>query len=68
MKYILPMIAALQLAPLPAADVPTRRPNILFVIADDASSHFGEACGCTWVKTPNIDRLARNGLVFDIRY
>jgi N-sulfoglucosamine sulfohydrolase len=71
MKYILPMIAALQLAPmaaLQAADVQYQRPNILFVIADDASPHFGQANGCTWVKTPNIDRLARNGLVFDNTY
>lgn len=68
MKSILPIIAALQLAPLPAADVPARGPNILFIIADDASSHFGEAYGCKWVKTPNIDRLGRNGLVFDNAY
>lgn len=41
------------------------RPNILFIIADDASPHFGQAYGCSWVKTPHIDRLDRNGLVFD---
>ena len=50
-----------------AAETP-KKPNILFVIADDASPHFGEAYGCTWVKTPNIDRLARGGLVFDHAY
>ncbi len=54
------------LAALPATDVPPQRPNILFIIADDASPHFGQAYGCAWVKTPNIDRLARGGLVFDI--
>lgn len=43
-------------------------PNILFIIADDASRHFGEAYGCTWVKTPNIDKLAKSGLVFDHAY
>jgi N-sulfoglucosamine sulfohydrolase len=43
-------------------------PNVLFIIADDASKHFGQADGCDWVKTPNIDRLARNGLVFDSTY
>jgi N-sulfoglucosamine sulfohydrolase len=42
-------------------------PNILFCIADDASPHFG-AYGCTWAKTPNIDRLAGQGLVFDNVY
>lgn len=50
--------------PLSAAD----RPNILFIIADDASRHFTEAYGCDWVKTPHIDRLAREGLVFDNAY
>jgi N-sulfoglucosamine sulfohydrolase len=45
---------------LPAAD----NPNILFITADDASRHFGQAYGCAWVKTPNIDGLAKRGLVF----
>lgn len=51
-----------------AADKPATadKPNILFCIADDAS-HFG-AMGCSWVKTPNIDRLAKHGLVFDNVY
>jgi N-sulfoglucosamine sulfohydrolase len=51
-----------------AATASAGRPNILFIIADDASSHFGEASGCDWVKTPNIDRLAKQGLVFDNAY
>ena len=51
-----------------AADAPAARPNVLFIIADDASRHFGAAYGCNWVKTPNIDRLAKQGLVFDKAY
>lgn len=43
-------------------------PNVLFIIADDASMHFGKANGCDWVHTPNIDRLASQGLVFDNVY
>ena len=65
------MLGALLLATpaaLHAADVPPHKPNILFIIADDASPHFGQAYGCAWVKTPNIDRLARGGLVFDNAY
>jgi len=53
--------AAAQAAPEP-------RPNILFVIADDASLMMGQAYRCDWIKTPNIDRLAREGLVFDNAY
>lgn len=67
----LPVIAALLLAPLAmlrAANPPKPRPNILFIIADDASPHFGKAYGCSWVKTPNIERLASGGLVFDNTY
>jgi arylsulfatase A-like enzyme len=48
------------------AQTPASKPNILFIIADDAS-HFG-ATGCSWVKTPNIDQLARQGLIFSNAY
>ncbi len=51
-----------------AAEKLSAKPNVLFIIADDASRHFGEAYGCNWVKTPNIDRLAKQGLVFDNAY
>jgi N-sulfoglucosamine sulfohydrolase len=49
------------------AAAPPARPNVLFIIADDASCHFG-AYGCSWAKTPNIDALAANGIVFDNAY
>ncbi len=41
----------------------TKRPNVLFAIADDAS-HFG-CFGHSFVKTPNIDRIAREGVLFE---
>lgn len=71
MKIVTALLAILPLvmsSALRAANVPAPRPNILFIIADDASRHFGQAYGCSWVKTPNIDRLARAGLVFDNTY
>lgn len=43
-------------------------PNVLFIIADDASRHFGKTNGCDWVRTPHIDRLAAEGVVFDNFY
>ncbi|MGI9242755.1 MAG: sulfatase-like hydrolase/transferase, partial [Verrucomicrobiales bacterium] len=44
------------------------RPNILFLIADDASrSSFG-AYGETYVRTPNFDRIAREGVLFTNAY
>ncbi len=40
------------------------RPSIVFIIADDLSwEHLG-AYGSTEVRTPNIDRLAAEGIVF----
>jgi N-sulfoglucosamine sulfohydrolase len=50
-----------------AAAARPAQPNVLFIIADDASSHFG-TYGCTWAKTPNIDALAADGIVFDNAY
>ena len=43
----------------------TKRPNLLFVIADDWSHGHAGAYGCQWVKTPHFDRVAREGLLFD---
>jgi hypothetical protein len=39
------------------------RPNILFIVADDASLHFSAAEGCSWIKTPNIDLLGVSGCI-----
>lgn len=44
------------------------RPNILFVIADDASRDGFGAYGSTYVKTPHFDRIAREGVLFTEAY
>ena len=44
------------------------KPNILFIIADDASMNSFGAYGCDWVKTPAVDKLAREGAVFTNAY
>lgn len=44
------------------------RPNILFAIADDWSFGHAGAYGCQWVETPNFDRLAREGVLFNRAY
>jgi arylsulfatase A-like enzyme len=43
---------------------PARRPNILFVIADDWSHGHAGAYGCRWINTPAFDRVAREGALF----
>lgn len=45
-----------------AADA--ERPNILFVIFDDWGWQHAGAYGCDWVKTPNFDRVAKEGILF----
>jgi arylsulfatase A-like enzyme len=42
-----------------------QRPNILFCIADDASKESFGVYGSKFVRTPVIDRLAREGVVFN---
>ena len=59
---------ALKAAALPAAAqnaVPTTaRPNIVWLIAEDMSPHFG-CYGERTIATPNVDKLAANGLLFE---
>lgn len=44
------------------------RPNILFIIADDASRDSMGVYGSTYVDTPNFDRIAREGVLFTQAY
>ena len=41
------------------------RPNILFCVADDISYPHMGAYGCSWVRTPAFDRVAREGILFN---
>jgi arylsulfatase A-like enzyme len=49
-------------------DQPPKRPNILFAIMDDVTYQHVGAYGCKWVKTPNFDRIAKDGLLFKNAY
>lgn len=53
---------------VPSQAAENSRPNILFCIADDASYPHMGAYGCSWVKTPAFDRVAREGLLFTNAY
>jgi arylsulfatase A-like enzyme len=61
---IRPVLAALALC-WSALAAQAKSPNILFIIFDDwnGSTHAG-AYGCDWVKTPNFDRVAKEGVLF----
>lgn len=65
-KHIIWLIAAL-LLPVGlvfGADVAKARPNIIWIIGDDHGWSHSEPYGDTWVKTPNMARLAREGMRF----
>ena len=50
--------------PIMAKTQSANRPNILFIMADDHASHAISAYGGILVKTPNIDRIANEGMRF----
>jgi arylsulfatase A-like enzyme len=61
MRRLLPfaLAAAALTAPVAAAD----RPNVIFIMSDDHAAHAISAYGSRVNQTPNIDRLAREGLM-----
>lgn len=44
------------------------RPNVLFILADDLGWMDVSCNGSTWCETPNIDRIAREGMRFTQAY
>lgn len=46
------------------AAVPPRKPNVVFIVADDMRPDAPSCFGNTLIRTPNIDRLAARGAVF----
>ncbi|MEY2881307.1 MAG: Arylsulfatase, partial [Verrucomicrobiota bacterium] len=70
MRILLPLLIALLLAPsdtalAATAPAPTSpRPNIVFIFADDWGWGDLSSHGHPWLKTPRLDRLAREGTDF----
>ena len=48
------------------SDTPTK--NVLFIVSDDLKASALGCYGNTVCQTPNIDKLARSGLVFNRAY
>ncbi|MHC4770035.1 MAG: arylsulfatase [Planctomycetota bacterium] len=76
-KRVLAFMAALATAgslaagPAPAASPPAaagRRPNIIFILADDLGWAELGCYGQTKIRTPNIDRIAAEGIRFTQHY
>jgi len=67
MPRLLAAVALVVLAPAPArvqnATQGGGRPNIVFIMSDDHAAHAISAYGSRINQTPNIDRLAREGML-----
>lgn len=48
--------------------MPNAKPNILFIMADQLAARYLKAYGHPLVKTPHLDRLAAEGVVFANAY
>ena len=70
-EFIASALAAIAAASGPARAAPQpgeRRPNIIFILADDMGYGDTAVYGQRRIATPNIDRLAREGMRFTQAY
>lgn len=61
MKRLFVLLVLFSLAVFARAD---ERPNILFIMSDDHAAHAISAYGSKVNETPNIDRIAKEGMLF----
>ncbi|MBE0646746.1 MAG: sulfatase-like hydrolase/transferase [Bacteroidales bacterium] len=50
------------------AKVHTSRPNVILIMADDLGKYDVSTYGATHIQTPNIDRIAAEGILFENAY
>ncbi|MCA9030277.1 MAG: sulfatase [Planctomycetaceae bacterium] len=65
-RFVIGALALLALASVATAE--TAQPNFLIFIADDMAWDDCGAYGHPYIRTPNIDRLAEEGMRFDRAY
>lgn len=70
-QYLFPLLPALCVASTGAAKTPKKanttnreKPNVIIILADDLGYGDLECYGATRVKTPNVNRLAAEGIRF----
>ncbi len=56
------------LAPAQQGAQPTKRPNIIIIISDDHAYQAISAYGSKLMQTPNIDRIAKDGVIMNKAY
>ncbi len=62
------VVAALGAAAAASAQSARQRPNIVFICSDQHSFKYTGYAGHPLVKTPNLDRIARQGVIFENAY
>ncbi len=71
MKHLMLLLAVLVLAPLAtlhADDAPARKPNVVFILCDDLGINDLHCYGRKDHHTPNLDKLAGQGMMFSTAY
>lgn len=62
-SLLVPIVLVLiQISAIQGADTATRKPNIVFIMADDLGYTDVACFGSKYYETPNIDRLAAQGM------
>ncbi len=68
-RFLAPVLGLCFLAGQAASDdFSSRPPNIIFILADDLGYAELGCYGQKWIKTPHIDRLAKEGIRFTQHY
>ncbi|MFT5027850.1 MAG: arylsulfatase A-like enzyme [Candidatus Binatia bacterium] len=68
MRFLKQLLFLSLLFALPALSVAAKRPNILFIFTDDHCQQAISAYGSNRIKTPGMDRIAHEGMMFDRCY
>ena len=66
MRFLLTLLSLFLLAPASHAD--DKRPDVVFIIVDDLNDWLGCLGGHPDAKSPNIDSLAAQGMLFSQAY
>lgn len=67
-REFLGAVGALALIAKTGHSITTKKPNILFILADDMGQHQLNCYGNSFYETPNIDRIAARGMKFTNGY
>lgn len=67
-RVLLLLLAAALFAPGPAVPAAGERPNVVFILTDNHGAWTLGCYGNRDIRTPNIDRLAAEGMLFEHAY